>query len=121
MEDTFSEEMLAGNIAKGDDVICGEKDGKIVFYKRGEEPNRFFQFQYPQSFQQMNRHCAGKRHPGAVPGRRRPRAEVFRFFRLSIDGKGVSRNRGQPGAGEGKTVPRLFCEAIAAFFLQNAD
>jgi ATP-dependent Clp protease ATP-binding subunit ClpC len=38
VEDPFSEEMLAGKIAKGDDVICDERGGKIVFYKRGEEP-----------------------------------------------------------------------------------
>ena len=38
VEDPFSEEMLAGKIAAGDDVICDAIEGKIVFYKRGEKP-----------------------------------------------------------------------------------
>ena len=38
VEDPFSEEMLSGNIEKGDDVICDERGGRIVLYKRGEEP-----------------------------------------------------------------------------------
>lgn len=34
VEDPFSEEMLAGNIAAGDNVICDVRDGKIVFEKK---------------------------------------------------------------------------------------
>ena len=33
VEDPLSEEMLAGNIASGDSVICDERDGRIVFEK----------------------------------------------------------------------------------------